>query len=69
MLDTLFRPSRFNLSKVGVHSINPCRFGEDWPLGFGTSSGKKALAMTICCSRSRKLMADPGIRNVPVEDV
>jgi hypothetical protein len=25
----LSRPSRFNLSKVGEHFINPCCFGED----------------------------------------
>jgi hypothetical protein len=25
----LFRTSRFNLSKVGAHFINPCCFGED----------------------------------------
>jgi hypothetical protein len=25
----VFRTSRFNLSKVGVHFINPCCFGED----------------------------------------
>lgn len=25
----LFRSSRFNLSKVGAHFINPCCFGED----------------------------------------
>ncbi len=28
-LDILFRTSRFNLSKVGAHFINPCCFGED----------------------------------------
>ena len=28
-LDILFKTSRFNLSKVGEHFINPCCFGED----------------------------------------
>jgi hypothetical protein len=28
-LDILFKTSRFNLSKVGKHFINPCCFGED----------------------------------------
>jgi len=28
-LDVLFRTSRFNLSRVGEHFINPCCFGED----------------------------------------
>jgi hypothetical protein len=28
-LHILFRSSRFNLSKVGEHFINPCCFGED----------------------------------------
>jgi hypothetical protein len=28
-LEILFRTSRFNLSKVGEHFINPCCFGED----------------------------------------
>jgi hypothetical protein len=28
-IDLLFRSSRFNLSKVGDHFINPCCFGED----------------------------------------
>src|SRR5579863_3912906 len=28
-LHIVFRTSRFNLSKVGAHSINPCCFGED----------------------------------------
>jgi len=28
-LDILFETSRFNLSKVGEHFINPCCFGED----------------------------------------
>jgi hypothetical protein len=28
-LSLLFRTSRFNLSKVGAHFINPCCFGED----------------------------------------
>src|SRR5215469_4162549 len=28
-LHILFRTSRFNLSKVGEHFINPCCFGED----------------------------------------
>jgi len=28
-LSLLFRSSRFNLSKVGDHFINPCCFGED----------------------------------------
>lgn len=28
-LDILFRSSRFNLSRVGEHFINPCCFGED----------------------------------------
>jgi hypothetical protein len=29
-IDLLFRTSRFNLSKVGDHFINPCCFGEDF---------------------------------------
>jgi hypothetical protein len=28
-IDLLFRSSRFNLSKVGDHFVNPCCFGED----------------------------------------
>ena len=28
-LSILFRTSRFNLSKIGKHFINPCCFGED----------------------------------------
>jgi hypothetical protein len=28
-LDIIFKTSRFNLSKVGEHFINPCCFGED----------------------------------------
>jgi len=31
-LHILFRTSRFNLSKVGEHFINPCCFGEDFAL-------------------------------------
>ena len=29
-IDLLFRSSRFNLSEVGDHFINPCCFGEDF---------------------------------------
>jgi hypothetical protein len=28
-IDLLFRSSRFNLSKVGDHFVNPCCFGQD----------------------------------------
>jgi hypothetical protein len=35
-LNILFKTSRFNLSKVGEHFINPCCFGEDLAAWLGT---------------------------------
>jgi hypothetical protein len=43
-IDLLFRSSRFNLSKVGDHFINPCCFGEDFSAWLGQKLAERGIA-------------------------
>ncbi|MGD0271858.1 MAG: hypothetical protein ABSB14_22525 [Candidatus Sulfotelmatobacter sp.] len=42
-LHIVFRTSRFNLSKVGAHFINPCCFGEDLAAWLRDKLGGKGI--------------------------